>query len=74
MPKNMSSKTHMKQKARYYKKHSAYDKRSRIRYTQIEEAMIINKDLSDVELAKLLKRSLAAIQLKRIKLREKKHG
>ncbi len=63
----------MRQNARYYKKHRVYNARGGRDYQDWEERLILAHKIGDVSLAKLLKRSLAAIQLKRSNLKRKIH-
>jgi hypothetical protein len=72
MPKNISAEVHQKQKKRYYKKHRVYNKRHRLPYDKMEEYMIYCKMYPDVQLAKRMKRSLAAIQIKRQRILKKR--
>lgn len=61
-----------KQKKRYYKKHSIYGRfNSYSRYDNKECEMILNHNITDIELAKLLHRSLTSIQVKRVRLKKK---
>ncbi len=58
------------QKKRYYKKHSIYGKfNSHSRYDNRECEMILKHDIIDIELAKLLHRSLTSIQAKTARLK-----
>jgi hypothetical protein len=64
-----------KGKEKYYKKHNKYDVLSGKRYSYDDEQIILTKiykekSLIDVEIAKLLGRTLKAIQIKRTKLRK----
>jgi hypothetical protein len=54
-------------KEKYYNKNKGNDTNKRQRYTTEEIDLILNKDLSDIELAKMLKRSMRAIQVVRCK-------
>lgn len=54
-----------KEKERYYNKNKGNDTNKRQPYTTKEIDLILNKDFSDVELAKMLKRSVRAIQIAR---------
>lgn len=67
MPKQTSAKR--KYKKKYYKKHQSYNLfNSHSRYTDKECKMILKHDITDVELAKLIHRSLISIQIKRVRL------
>ncbi len=56
-------------KKKYYKKHQSYNLfNSHSRYTDYECKMILKHDMTDVELAKKLHRSLMSIQIKRVRL------
>ena len=55
------------QKKRYYDK-TAYAKNGGARYTKKEIELILNHEISDHELAKMLNRSVKAIQIKRSRL------
>ena len=52
-------------KEKYYNKNNGNDTNKRQRYTAKEISLILNKDFSDTELAKMLKRSMQAIQIAR---------
>ena len=54
-----------KEKEKYYNKNKKNDTNKRRPYTIEEIDMILNKDFSDTELAKILKRSMIAIQIVR---------
>lgn len=56
------------QKRRYYGK-TAFAKNGRLRYSEEEIELIKKHELTDTELAKMLNRSVGAIQNKRSKLR-----
>ena len=58
------------QKRRYYGR-TANAKNSKNRYTPEETEMILSHEVTDHELAKLLGRSVAAIQIHRHKCRQK---
>ncbi len=55
-------------KKRYYKRHQYGNLNGYGRYTVMECKMILEHNVSDVELARLLGRSLMAIQIKRLRL------
>lgn len=57
-----------KQRNRYYRKHSAYDRNSYTDYSDNDCAIILNHDISDVQIAKKIRRSVKAIQIKRGRL------
>lgn len=58
-----------KYKKQYYKKHQSYGLfNSHSRYSIRECRLIFEHNVSDIELAKLLNRSLMAIQIKRVRL------
>lgn len=56
-----------KDKEKYYNKNKGNDTNKRQPYTTKEIDLILNKDFPDVELAKMLKRSVRAIQIARCK-------
>lgn len=62
-------KTKRLQQKRYYDKHAKVAINSRERYTEEEIEMILNHEISDVELSKKIGRSVKAIQIKRCKLK-----
>ena len=62
-------KTKKLQQKRYYDKHAKCAINSRERYTEEEIEMILNHEISDVELSKKIGRSVKAIQIKRCKLK-----
>ena len=55
------------EKEKYYNKNKGNDTNRRQHYTTKEISLILNKDFSDIELAKMLKRSMKAIQTARCK-------
>jgi hypothetical protein len=56
-----------KQNEKYFNKNKGNDTNKRQPYTTEEINLILNKDFSDIELAKMLKRSMRAIQAARCK-------
>lgn len=56
-----------KEQKKYYSKNKGNDTNKRQPYTTKEIDLILNKEFSDIELAKMLKRSMRAIQLARYK-------
>ena len=71
MPKNVNSRTHMKQKARYYEKHRSQAKNSKQRWLIKDNIAVLNHSVSDVELSHLIGRSVMAIQIKRSILKKR---
>ena len=64
-------KTKKRQAKRYYKKHSQNATNSKQGYTIEEINMIMQHEISDVELSKKIGRSVRAIQVKRAKINKK---
>jgi hypothetical protein len=62
--------TWQKQKARYYKQFEADAHNSYQRYTNREDNMILNKVYPDRIIAGKIKRSVKAIQIRRLRLRK----
>lgn len=60
--------TKKKQSKKYYDTHSRNATNSKKQYTPEEIELIIKHEISDVELSKILGRSVNAIQVKRSKL------
>ena len=56
-----------REREKYYSKNKGNDTNKRQPYTTKEIDLILNKDFPDVELAKMLKRSMKAIQMARHK-------
>lgn len=69
MPKQTPARKRYKKK--YYKKYQSYNLfNSHSRYSDKECKMILVHDMTDIELAKLLHRSLMSIQIKRVRLKK----
>lgn len=66
MPKQTLARKRYKKK--YYKKHQIYNSNGYNRYSDYACKMILKHEMTDVELAKLLNRSLMSIQVKRVRL------
>ncbi len=61
----------MRHKKKYYKKHSIYDHCSNRRYTARESIIVRDHAIPDIDIAKMLGRSLIAIQIKRYNMKKK---
>jgi hypothetical protein len=66
MPKRVSHQTFQIQKKRYYRKHRYGVPH---RWTDIEDILVLGHSISDVKLAQDLKRSVEAIWIRRMRLK-----
>ena len=57
-----------KQHERYYKKNKVHDRNKYIKYTDLECKWILEHNTTDVEFARMIGKSLMAIQCKRVRL------
>jgi len=74
MPKRVSKQTHLKQKARYYKKYGQWDILSKTRWPEHHIKMVLEHKIKDIDIARLTGRSLQAVQHKRSVLKKIKKG
>ena len=61
-------------KKRYYIKHRKYNGNNNTRWMPWECAMLLQHNIPDVQLSKILSRSLAALHVKRVRLVKSIYG
>ena len=61
-------------KKRYYIKHRKHDRNRHVRWTEGECRLLLDHSMLDVQLSKMLGRSLQALHVKRAGLMKKKYG
>jgi hypothetical protein len=71
MPNCSSIKKRNEQRLRYYKKYQKNNFNSNRRWNGAEKELVLNFDISDVDLHKRLGRSVGAIQIMRCRMKDR---